>query len=390
MNRTLAFVVALAGCDQVYNLTRPPDARVGNDASDANVIDAIDAMPGTCELGPAGLPFPIPAKGVAIGAGKFDNDDNADLVIASSGSQDLLFRFNDNGDFSTASNVFVGLSVLDLAVGDINHDGLDDVAFITIANANAMLQTASSWDRRMVSTVGTPRTISIANFDGANLDDLLVTYPAGQLMQIYFGGALMYTGTNGSIPTTGSNVVDAIAIDVEADGDPDILAAANNENAIRIYRDIGPNFVSDPPIATDTKPVMVAAGHLGDRPVVDLIALNTDGQNATIVRNDGSGMFTPATNLEIGEDPRGLVIADVNADQFADILAVSNKQNRLSVIHGTATGFEIRRDITTVAKPVALALADFTGDGRLDVAVLGEDDGFVIHPSVCAPSLGAP
>ncbi|MFN0251451.1 MAG: FG-GAP repeat domain-containing protein [Kofleriaceae bacterium] len=371
-------LAVLVGCDQVFNLTRPP-AR--DDAMTNN--DAVDASPGTCDLGPAGPAVPIQAKGVALVAGTFDSGDTIDLAIARNGFSTVLLQRNVNGDFTPAV-VDVGSPIVGLAPGAINNDTLDDIAVLTESTAGALLQTASSWDSRVVATIATPRSISIASFDGVGLADLLVTFPASEFMQIFFGDASMYTTVGGSIPTTGQTIVAAIAVDVDDDGDQDIVAAVENQNGIGIYFDDGPSFMNNGVIATGSKPSMLAAGRLGDRAVVDLVVLNADSGDLTVVRNGGAGNFATMDNIAIGEGPMGLTLVDMNADLFPDILAVSNKESRLSVLRGTATGFELPRDYTTVAKPVALAVGDVTGDGRFDVAVLGEDDGFVIHPTVCS------
>ena len=107
--------------------------------------------------------------------------------------------------------------------------------------------------------------------------------------------------------------------------------------------------------------------------------------DVAILRNDGNGAFTVDPPVAVGNSPRALVLADLDADGTTDIIVANNKTNSFSVLRGTATGFEPRQDYTTVAKPVALAVGNFTGDDRVDVAVLGEDDGFVIHTNICAP-----
>jgi hypothetical protein len=379
MNRALAIVLALGGCDEVYNLTRPPDARV-----DAAIIDSIDAPPGTCDLGNAGPASPIPAKGTQIVAGKFNADSAVDLAVGSTNSSQLWVHYNDNGGFSTVSNVDVGEPVLALASGDLNNDGLDDIAFVTATTANGLLQTASTWDRKMVVvTGGAPRTVALANFDGDGLLDMVVSIPSGALVRLVLGNTTAYLlGT--AIPTGSSMPVAAIPMDVDMDLDPDIVTALESDNAIRPYLDNGANFGAGQLFATGMKPVAIAAARLGDRVVTDLVVVNEASNNVAILRNDGHGSFV-VESLAVGMSPQAIAIADLNRDGYADLIVANQKSNSVSVLRGTPTSFEQRRDYTTVPKPVALAVADFTDDDQLDLAVLGEEDGFVIHETVCAP-----
>jgi hypothetical protein len=376
MKRSVACVlVALGGCDQVFGLT-------GRDAAVDAAPDVMDAPPGTCDLGAPSIAYPIPSKGAAIVAGRFDAGDSVDVAVATTGVSRLLIRYNSGGAFLTANDLDVGGPVLALAMGDVNADGLDDIAASTAGVAMSMLQTVTSWDPRMVNLIGgPPRTIAIGNFDNAGLADLVVAIPSGQLAQLFLGDATMYApGT--SIPTLG-NAVDAIAVNLDGDADLDVVTAYENIDSIQLYRDTGANFEGDAPIATGMKPKHVGAARLGTRLVIDLVVLNAESRDLTIVRNDGNGVFTATATVAVGEDPRGLVLADLSGDGFTDILTTSNKENSLTLVRGTMDGFELRADYPSVAKPAALAVADFTGDGRLDVAVLGEDDGFVIHPTVC-------
>ncbi len=379
MNRAIAIVFVLAGCDQVYNLTRPVDARVDDAAS-----DAVDAPPVACDFDDPGPLTSVAAKGTSIIAGKFDAGDSLDLAVATTNSTAITFRFNDRGGFTSSMNVDVGAAPIAMARGDLNHDGLDDVAFATATTANGLLQTASTWDRHMETLIGgAPRSIAIANFNGTGLDDLLVAIPTGQLVQLVLAAGTIYLrGT--SIPTSGVPVA-AVAADVNGDLAPDVIAAFDDLNAIGVYLDAGPNFMGGAPIATGMKPIAIAAGRLGNRPVIDLVVVNEASDNVAILRNDGAGGFSVGEVLDVGDSPRAVVLADLDADGRTDIVVANNKNNSFSVLRGTDAGFEAHRDYTTVTKPVALAVGNFGGDDRLDVAILGEDDGFVIHTSVCTP-----
>lgn len=380
MRGALAVVLVLAGCDQVFNLTRPPDARV-----DAPM--PVDAPMVQCDLDMPTSVASIPTKGTTLVAGNFDTDNQIDLAVGSTGSPAIMFWFNNNGAF-TMMNVDAGGAVLDLAVGRIDGDNRDDVAAITATTASAHLQTASAtWDQRSIG-VGDdpPRSIDIGDFDGTGLADLLITIPASQVIQRFFGGATAYSSMNGTTPSAGTAVA-ATVVDLDGDGNRDVVIALDDANAIQRIVASTVDFTPDASALPTggARPVAIGAARFGDRMVPDVVVANHDSANLTMFRNDGTGALGSSMMIDVAEGPRALAIADLDGDSFADILLVANTANRLQVVPGTATGFDAVRTYTTVLRPTDLAVADFTGDGRLDVAVLGETDGVVIHPTACRP-----
>jgi hypothetical protein len=100
------------------------------------------------------------------------------------------------------------------------------------------------------------------------------------------------------------------------------------------------------------------------------LAVSLDGAAAVaVLLGDGRGAFGPATSLEVGECPTGVVIADFDRDGSPDIAVASELSDSVWVLLGTGGGsFAAAVDYDVGASPEALAVADFDGDGRLDLA----------------------
>lgn len=383
MTRTVALLVALAGCDQVFNLHRPPD-----DAPvDVATIDVPpDAPPRLCDFAPASAAQPIaPNKGVAIVAGSFDVGDSIDVAIATTQSGSLLVSANNGGIFSTPTAVVdIGGPALALVAGDVNQDGVVDLAFAGSGFAGAELRLPAGWEAHEAPlNTGTPRSITLANLDGTGLADLIIAMPSANELQLLLG--TNEYGPGSPIQRPSKHPVATIAADLDNDTDVDIIAAIEDENGIVVYRDTGANFTPSPLLGTNMSPSALAFGTLGSRAAPDLLVLSEASDSIRVLRNDGTGVFTPDATLVVQDAPVAIALADIDGDGRADILVVNNKSESLSVYRGTDTSFEVRQDYQTVAKPVGLAVADFSGDGHPDVAVLGEDAGFVIHTQACAP-----
>ena len=78
----------------------------------------------------------------------------------------------------------------------------------------------------------------------------------------------------------------------------------------------------------------------------------------------------------MGNDPLAAVTADLNHDGHTDIITTNYYSNDISVLLGNGDGtFQAARSFPAGERPTALAVADFNGDGRLDVAVADSGDG---------------
>jgi hypothetical protein len=84
--------------------------------------------------------------------------------------------------------------------------------------------------------------------------------------------------------------------------------------------------------------------------------------------------FTSAPSPVVGESPREVVAADLNADGATDLVVVNQSGGTYSVLLGNGDGtfraqaeYAVGRPLEPI--PTSLAIADFTGDGKLDLAV---------------------
>jgi len=92
-----------------------------------------------------------------------------------------------------------------------------------------------------------------------------------------------------------------------------------------------------------------------------------------VLLGDGTGGFTaaPGSPLRVGVKPHGLAVGDFNRDGWPD-LAIADQSSNLTVLLGTGAGRFIAAPgspFTVGGRPLPLAVGDFNGDGRLDLAV---------------------
>jgi hypothetical protein len=124
-----------------------------------------------------------------------------------------------------------------------------------------------------------------------------------------------------------------------------------------------------------------------------------------VLLGNGDGTFQPATDHQAGSRPVAVAVADLSGDGSVDLVAANSAGRSVSVLLGRGDGtFQSHVDYVTAAGPSALALGDFDRDGDADIVVanydgrsvtplLGAGDGtFVIRTAVrvgVALSIGA-
>jgi hypothetical protein len=189
-------------------------------------------------------------------------------------------------------------------------------------------------------------------------------------------------------PSNGQ-VVAAAMVDLDGDGDLDAAACSCPSNPfdppgrIVILMNDGDGIFGPPIDIYDAGhcPVHVEGADFDGDGDQDLIVADRCSDAAVLLINKGDATFGPGVPYLVGDEPRSLGVADVNADGRPDVVTFNQTSKDLSVLLSKPSGgFAPEQRTTTLSLTKNnefpypgpfMTLADVDGDGDIDVAAPG-------------------
>jgi hypothetical protein len=116
--------------------------------------------------------------------------------------------------------------------------------------------------------------------------------------------------------------------------------------------------------------------------VADIVTANAGDDTVSVLLGNGGGTFQAHQDYAVGKKPVAVALGDFNNDQRPDIVTANQSGNSISVLINQGLGaFRPRMDIpipvllmpsddkkdAMVSSPSGVAVADFNGDGNLDL-----------------------
>lgn len=268
---------------------------------------------------------------ISIAKGDFNNDGRIDLAVVNygnwSGGTVSIFIGNGDGSFTLTGGIWSGyLHTLDIAAGDFNRDGHEDLAIANIGNISG-------------------NTVSILSGNGDGTFQPPIYY------------------------STGVDPIAVITGDFNADGWLDLAAVNNTSETVSILMNTNGTFSRQVEYPAGAQPMDITGGDFNRDGILDIAITNSisDG-TVSVLLGKGKGKFHRYRSYPAGTAPVHLTTGDFNRDGILDIGVVGNGIVALLIGDGSDS---FVKDVYNTGwyGQEGIVAEDFNRDGKIDLAV---------------------
>ncbi len=164
----------------------------------------------------------------------------------------------------------------------------------------------------------------------------------------------------------------------DANGDIDIITANYQEDTVSILTNNGNGkFSKGVNYAVGKGPFAVFVADIGEDPDndLDIITANTEDSRISILTNNGDGTFSGKKTYRVGNEPKGIFLADLNKDGYRDIITNNWADYTVSVLINNGNG-SFKKNVTyPVGRgPRSIFVTDLDGDSDNDIITANQFD----------------
>ena len=328
-------------------------------------------------------------QGLTMGSSGLENldaneDGRLDLLAASTSMQSLyIFQGNGDGTFGGKEGIPFGSGIAGLLTEDLSGDGLFDLTTLSPAGPDSHVSVrlgrgAGEFGEESRYAVGEqPAAFAAGDFNEDGAIDLVVaiTYPSDLSLLLNRGDGTFFPPT--SIPDT-LIPADIGVADLDRDGHLDLVVAHITGDVLTFRGNGRGDFVLSNTVHLDTALLGLTIGDFDEEGSPDVAVVDRSACYVTVLLNEGFGGFLPGPRqyfFGCAEATGLIAVGDFNDDLHDDLVVLTlngviSVLDSVSLLAGSGDGtFLIERRMNIGERPTDLVAADFTGDGRDDLAI---------------------
>jgi len=336
---------------------------------------------------------------ISMAVGDLNNDQRPDILISNGVTYQVLTQKSD-GKFNLESQIVTNADYITSVTGDFDGDGVQDVLLLGSQFAT-LIPGGKTADGKAIapytlidfSKLGiVPRDFAFGDFNADGSVDIAV------LAGVYGEELYIFSGT----PKQTNKFSNPQRLAVQFGKQllvGNFSGSAGDDIAVVCFSGVGVSFStfistptgfqeqskkSEPLAKTNLFDFVFAVGKVDSDGYDDIVAVCQSTATASILKSDGNGLFnfpTTQSSFLVGTagktKPVAVAIGDMNKDGRSDIVVLNVDEQGIRVATQNANGTFTLGSAVKVSSNIAinggnchtLALADFTGNGYLDVFV---------------------
>ena len=324
--------------------------------------------------------LPVNKAIVSLATGDFNGDGRPDLVCYGTPAELIVVLNQGNGNFGAPRRITVGEAVersTNLAVGDLNRDGKDDIALLAAGEVVTVIQGAAGKlgePERIPHTAQNPWLLKVLDLDGDGGDDLIVLDTIGEeSIRVRFN---IEGGKLGPEQRMGAESPRAIAFaDLDGKKGSEVLTIENQSGRAKVLKlddaeeddaQRRARLLFFPLPKGDLRGRSIAAGDLDGDGKLDVVATDPSGAQFFVYMQgkDGLGAGQTYPGLVGG---RTVKLGDLDGDGRAEVVVFSLTEKEIGLSRYADGRLGFPTPLPIAGEPVALELADLNGDKTPEV-----------------------
>jgi hypothetical protein len=280
----------------------------------------------------------------------------------------------------------VGTTAYKLVTGDFDGDGNLDLAVSNYGSSQVTVLLGKGNGTFTVAP-GSPFNIGgranqmvVGDFNGDGKLDLAASEFSGSQLSVFLGnGNGSFSAAPGSPYALAGNGASLGVGDFNGDGKLDLVASVYNSGNVYLFLGNGNgtfNAAPGSPFAGGAGSYTGATGDFNNDGKLDFVKSNYTNPNVSVLLGNGAGGLALAPGSPINyagaSQTLAVAVADFNGDGKMDLAVCNYGSNTISILLGNGDGTFTQAagsPIVTASNPYDIAAADFNGDGKMDLVV---------------------